>query len=136
MVGCGFQEGKLQCISMYQASVCIMFADGSLAKVSHMAKLSIDTRGVYTCLSVPMPMGRILAIQCNNPGHIVLVECCDWLLMYLQCLGLYQVGQTLWIPGPCVERAKYVICIDSKTMWQSEFSTGEWFLCLFNFIAY
>lgn len=54
MVVTGFQlspysiyQGKL-----YQALACIMFADVSLAKVSHMAKLRVNMGGVYTSTRV------------------------------------------------------------------------------------
>lgn len=48
MVVSGFQEGKLQGTSIYKALACIMFADVSLAKASHMTKLRVNVRGVYT----------------------------------------------------------------------------------------
>lgn len=98
----GLQEGKLQCTSMCLAFACIMFADVSLAKVSHMAKLRVRVGGVCTCawvlkgvihwgcdcynrphtLDFALLYTRIPATPCDNPGHIVLVKCCDWLLIY------------------------------------------------------
>lgn len=48
MVGSAFQEGRLQCTSIYQTFACILFADVSLAKVSCIAKLRVPVGGVYT----------------------------------------------------------------------------------------
>lgn len=56
MVDSGFQEGKLQCTSICQAFACISFADVSLSKMGHMAKLMVNVGRVYTSAQAPKGM--------------------------------------------------------------------------------
>lgn len=46
---------------------CIMFAEVSLAKVSHMVSLSVNAGEAHTCLSVPMRLMQWVSYCCPLP---------------------------------------------------------------------
>lgn len=63
-----FQENRLHPVSTYQASACITLAKASLAKSSHMIKLSFNAGGDFTraCIPEVYSLGRP---QCNSLPH-------------------------------------------------------------------